>query len=254
MNFKLMKNYASFLFFFCLLSYGQIPRDTIRESRLEKERESEALKKCNELKDDFKNISFKKLEKRIVDEIILDSTKENIIINYRPPFSRHRIIFVNPFADADTPVYCNYTNPGYNQSDFWNKRTVRYLHRKFKVNIIPFLPIKEKFINIQNVKFNVDKNDKAISVFLKQKKIEISGHINANEGEKYHFFNARGYKEKKLNLSKLSYQELKIEFSNYLNKIITVRFIYNEADVIIKTYQYQNKKWIEISTKEEYKF
>ncbi|MCI3939425.1 hypothetical protein MQX03_19815 [Chryseobacterium aahli] len=236
-----------FLFYFC---YAQKPRDTIRELQREKEAEQKDLKKCNNLKNDFKDISFKRLEKKIVDQLIFD--RKSIIINYRQPFSKYTTMILDPFDY--TPHYCNYWNPAYNQSDFWNKRTVRYLHRKFNINIIPFLPEKGQFINVQNVKFNIDKNDKAILIFLKQKKTEILGHFNANEGEKYHFFHAKGYKENKLNLSEKSYQEFEINFRNYLGKIVTVRYTYDDNKEVYKTFQYKLKKWIEIPTKDEYKF
>lgn len=176
-----MKLCFSFLFFFsfCLI-FGQSMDRYIRDSLRELELQKTDYKKCDDLKNEFKGISFKRLEEKIVDEIIFERTKKNIIINYRQPFSKQSMIIVDPFDY--TPVYCNYENPSYNQSDFWSKKKVRYLQRKYHINIIPYLPIKGEFVNKETIKTNINKNDKGIRVFLNQREIEILGHYNANQG------------------------------------------------------------------------
>lgn len=247
-----MKIFFLFISLFIFLySFSQKPRDTIGMDRYEKEAAQEDFKKCNELTNDFKGVSFQTLEQMISDEIIFASSKSNIVVNYHQPFSKHMTII--DIYDY-TPVFCNYNNPAYNQSDSWNKKTIRYLHRKFSVNMIPYLPHKGEFVNKETVKSNVDKNDKTIKVFLNQKKSEISGHFNADDGEKYHFIPAKGFRESKLNLKDGSYQEFEINFRNYLGKIITVKYIYDEYKEVYKTYQYKLQKWIEIPTTDEYKF
>lgn len=241
---------AAVVFLFCFRN-SQKPRDSMREIRREMKIQQEDLKKCNDLKDDFKDVSFKSLEELISNKITFRNIK-NIIINYRPPFSKYTMINVIPYDY--TPIYCNYRNPAYNQSDFWNEKTVKYIHSKYNINLIPYLPDKGEFINQETVKVNMDRKDKAILVFLKQKKTEISGHFNSDEETKYAFFPAKGSRGRKLNLSKKSYQEFEINFRNYIGKIITVRYEYDEDRVVYETYQFVNKTWIEIDTKDEYKF
>ena len=248
-----MKIYFLFIFFFIFLyTFSQKPRDTIRQLQREKEAEQRDFKKCTELKNDFKDVSFRTLGQMIADEIIFKINKKNIIVNYNPPFSKYQGIVLLGFDDRKD--YCNYLNPSYNQSDFWNEKTVKFLQRKLDFNIIPYLPFKGEFINRKTVKFNMDSNDKAILVFLKQRKSEISGHINADEGEKYYFIPAKGFRESNLNLSDRSYPEFEINFRNYLGKIVTVKYTYDEYKEVYKTFQYKNKKWIEIQTINEYKF
>ena len=52
-----------------------------------------------------------------------------------------------------------------------------------------------------------------------------------------------------------------LEFLNKPGKIVVVKFKYNfdepiskDEDTVYKTYQYQNKNWVEIPTTDEYKF
>lgn len=248
-----MKFCLSFLFFhsFCLI-FGQSMDKYIRDSLMELELQKINYKKCDDLKKDFQNVSFKSLGKKIADEVIFDRTKKNIIINYRQPFSKQSMIIVDLFDY--TPVYCNYENPSYNQSDFWSKEKVRYLQRKFHVNIIPYLHNKGQFVNKETIKTYINKNDKAIRVFLNQKKIEILGHFNANQGELCYFFPSKGFKDEKLDFNKEFYQEFEISFKNYLGKIISVRYSYDSDYEIYKTYQYKDKKWVEIHTTDDYKF
>jgi hypothetical protein len=53
-----------------------------------------------------------------------------------------------------------------------------------------------------------------------------------------------------------NFNTLKLEFFNYPNKIVKIGFVYNSdyENKIYKTYQYQNKNWVEIPTIDEYKF
>ena len=53
-----------------------------------------------------------------------------------------------------------------------------------------------------------------------------------------------------------NFNTLKLEFFNYPNKIVKIGFVYNSdyENKIYKTYQYQNKNWVEIPSTDEYKF
>ena len=243
--------------FFLIISYasGQnYKKDSVFAVLKEKEdREAKQndLKKCSALINEFKEVNFKDLELMIVNEISFKNIKNNVIINYDQPFSLGRNIIIDSYDY--TPVYCNYDNPVYNQSDFWNEKTIKYLQRKFNINMIPYFPQKGMFINNQTIETYVNKKDKAISSFLKQKKTEISDNIDADEGEKYSFIPAKGFKGKKLDLSRYCYQEFEINFRNYPGKIVIVRFSYDQDDVY-KSYQFVDKVWQEIKTKEEYRF
>jgi hypothetical protein len=209
------------------------------------------LKKCSTLINEFKEVNFKDLELMIVNEISFKNIKNNVIINYDQPFSLGRNIIIDSYDY--TPVYCNYDNPVYNQSHFWNKKTIKYLQRKFNVNMIPYLPQKGMFVSKKTIETYVNKKDKAISVFLKQKKTEISGNTDADEGEKYSFIPAKGFQAKTVDLSRNNYQEFEINFRNYPGKIVIVRFSYDHDDVY-KSYQFVDKAWQEIETKEGYRF
>ena len=247
-----MKTNLSFLIiFFFALSYSQTGRDTVAEQKYIDEQKIEDFKRCNILIKDFEGVSFKKLGKIVANNITFDNTKKSMIIQYTLPFGYKPEIIIDIYDY--TPVYCNYKNPIYNQSDFWNKTTVKYLQRKYFINLIPYLHDKGEFINDETVKTNVKKDDKAIKFFLKSQMTEIDGHFNANNGEKYYYFPYKNNKNK-IDLSEQNSQKIEIKFRNYLGKIVSVQYKYDEHNSIYNTYQYQNKKWVEIPTIEEYKF
>jgi len=76
-----MKIYFLFIFFFIFLyTFSQKPRDTIWQLQREKEAEQRDLKKCAELKNDFKDVSFRNLGQMIADEIIFKINKKNQIV------------------------------------------------------------------------------------------------------------------------------------------------------------------------------
>ena len=54
----------------------------------------------------------------------------------------------------------------------------------------------------------------------------------------------------------VNFDTVRIEFQNFIGKVIGFKIIYNgnEKELTQKTYQYQNKNWVEIPTTDEYKF
>ncbi|MFC6266768.1 hypothetical protein [Frigoriflavimonas asaccharolytica] len=254
-----MKKYLSFLLvFFFALSYSQTGRDTVAEQKYIDEQKIEDFKKCNAIIKDFENISFKKLEKIVVENIIFDNTKRNIIIDYRPSFSLNSVMIIDKYDY--TPVYCNYSNPLYNQSDFWTKKNIKLMVKKFSKNLIPRNGTRDEFIYDEITSKSTTNFRKLSADTRKQQEGKYIKIYNETNQEVQNFFYFPFHRKENLVLENdvrtviRNYDELHLKFTNYLDKIVTVKYKYNEDNSIFKTYQYQNKKWVEIPTIEEYKF
>ena len=133
----------------------------------------------------------------------------------------------------------NIIDPNYNYLQFWTKKSAEEIQKKIR---------KDIFFDISDSRFDPNEQGK--------KTVKNSFYryiLELNQYRKSYF-----YDPKNIVFSPIKFDDanvLLLEFQNKLNKIVIVKFNYNDANSrIYKTYQYQNKNWVEISTKEEYKF
>ena len=69
-------------------------------------------------------------------------------------------------------------------------------------------------------------------------------------------YNRNNLELKVIGNENVNFDTVRIEFQNFIGKVIGFKIIYNgnEKELTQKTYQYQNKNWVEIPTTDEYKF
>ena len=197
------------------------------------------------------------------DKIVLGSIDESKL-------KKENVVFI--IQDLDIKIFYYYEDvysytssearcPYYNQAIFWNVKNVKYLVNKFRKNFIPkkygvefgFINEKDKNIlkHIDNKVFAKD--------LLNQKK---GKYVEINKGKIFEkeilFFpyNRNNLELKVIDNENVNFDTVRIEFQNFIGKVIGFKIIYNgnEKELTQKTYQYQNKNWVEIPTTDEYKF
>lgn len=256
----MMKTLFSFLFVFLfLLGFGQTNIGFVRDS-LKRIEEKKLEKK---IIDNFKDIELEFLKIKIVDDIDFDRLYSKNILFYYKNWSYNISKVLIDLNDAIEPNN-NFKNPVFNQKDFWTKEILRRLCKKSRKNFIPILnghnitdtlEFSKDLDNLfsKNEPFKNLLDDFKIGMVIIYNKVQ-----KIQEEKKIYYFNDNKKTDlilyKNYNSDVENIGKLDLEFSNYLDKIITVKFIYNEKDIIIKSYQYQNKTWVEIPTKKEHEF
>jgi len=273
-----MKTPLSFLLLFLfLLGFGQ---------KTESTRSYQIEKYCNEqnkiylqLEKDFKRVDFSKLYIKIVSDFDLEKIKDdNLVFHFRNLENERRgSVFEDEWICEN-----NSLNPFYNQVSFWNKKTIKYIQKKLNKNLIPFLQRIDDYVFVDNSEENLDErteyyyfreSKKLIELTKKQskgtlikkyKRFDSSNKVETvDEKKEFYYF---PYNKDKLELITLqgenqNFDTVFLEFLNKPGKIVVVKFKYNldepiskDEDTVYKTYQYQNNKWVEIPTTDEYKF
>lgn len=242
---KIIKLIPLLLFVF---GFGQSGKYFLRDSvkRIDENRlEREIIK-------DFKNVNFESLKRKIIKEIDVNKLpQKNIFFNYTNYSYDVSRIFID-LNDASGPLN-NFKNPAFNQKDFWTLQTLKKLCRKTGKNLIPSLS-SDEIEDIEefkkNLQYNYSKKDPFYILLHKFKRGILI--INNEDGivlnKEFYFFSTKDKSLKIIQKGNAGFENLSnlnLEFSNYLNKIVEVKFIYNDYE-IVKTYQYQNKIWIEI--------
>ena len=245
-----MKTPLSFLLLFLfLLGFGQKIRDTT--CGYEKH-----LSEYKQVLLESKYIDYSKLYKNIVNDI-----DKRRLSNKNLVFLVEDKKIINPYDEQIGE--CEYVskfwlNPNYNQTNFWNKLNIEFLKKRLKKNLIPAR--YSEYSSIQFITDNTLKSDfiELVKLVKEQKIAEIIEKQNQRITirKKIYYF---PYFIKDLvlinNIDKKNYDLLYLKFYNYKKRIVTVRFDYlDNKDGYYKTYQYQNKKWVEIPTTDEYKF
>ena len=246
-----MKTPLSFLLLFLfLLGFGQSNEGFVRDSL----RRIEEVKLEKNIIRNFENLEYKSLKTKIINDIDFSKIlQKNIVFCYENYSYDVARVFID-LNDANQPLN-NFKNPAFNQKDFWTIKTLKTLSKKTNKNFIPILDT-DKIENINQFKktlhYNYSRKDPILLLLNKFKK----GKIKVVKSEFYYFSTENNNLE--LNRNEYEHMEklgkLNIEFGNYLNKIVTVKFTYNDKDETYKTYQSQTKKWVAIPTTDEYKF
>ena len=256
---KVIKLNTSFIFIFIFLfslGFGQI-KDSLRKDRIEKELVQYEKQKQDSLISDFQNVNFEKLTDEIINEIAFSKNirKKNLIFIYEPLRIEQKLL-INA---TDRVPYYNIENPAYNQKQFWTEKSIKKLVKLTKKHLIPQLQINNYFINNSKetqttIHYFYNKNDE----LFKKNNIKKKGKFVDFLGKETDFFYFPYKCQQEIVISnidgKKNYGVINVEFANFIGKIVTIKFIYNDNYEIYKTYQYQNKKWVEIITTEKYKF
>lgn len=246
----MMKNIVYLLsIIICSSLYSQTNKRKIRDSL-----EEESIKNLtHQILVDFKNLNYTKLNQKIISDIDFNQLKnENLVLYFSS--LRRPIFLISPFDDVPRNM-----NPAFNQTTFWNKKTIRCIRKKYHKNVIPFLKEANSFLFVENNKpesytrifGSYDLNDK--KNILKLSKKQKKGLILNTQEEFYYFpFTSKNLT---INTNKKTenFNTLYLEFHNKPNKIVVVDFIYNlnYNNVTHKTYQYKNNNWEEVSLLKE---
>ncbi len=258
-----MKTLLSFLLLFLfLLGFGQ---DAKKFIRCQQEQDEDSIL-YQKLTSEKKLINYNNLYETIINDIDKDKLKtENLVvllseITHRSPYD-------------EEPCFCCFerlsTNPNYNDTIFWKKKTFKIISKKLNKNVVPKISTYGNFIYEPSRKVGgiIYKN---LYSFLSRKnrgKIIYYSEENGVDEEKYFYYfpffkNKKLILEESLNNGNRNYDTLKIEFINELNGKVLVTFKYNfepftsiPQDIIHKTYQYQKGEWKLIEDYiEKYKF
>ena len=249
-----MKTPLSFLLLFLfLLVFGQTKENSY-EYRKQKYEETV----YNELMKESKIMNLKKFDKIVLGSIDESKLKkENVVFLIQDLDIKIFYYYEDVYSYTSSKARCPY----YTQAIFWNVKNVKYLVNKFRKNFIPkkygvefgFINEKDKNIlkHIDNKVFAKD--------LLNQKK---GKYVEINKGKIFEkeilFFpyNRNNLELKVIGNENVNFDTVRIEFQNFIGKVIGFKIIYygNEKELTQKTYQYQNKNWVEIPTTDEYKF
>ena len=245
-----MKTHLSLIFIFVfLLGSGQT-----LETTYEKQQER-YHKKYLTLMDESKTIDLKKLGKIVLKTIDESKLKKDNLVFVLKDLDVKIFYFE---IDAYEYVPSTVINPYFNQAIFWTENNAKYLVKKFKKNLISSKSDYNVFIDYNRLK-NLD--NKIFAKELSNQKLgkykkEEGGKISEKEFLYFPYKKKENLKLESIEKENINFDIINIEFQNFEGKIVSFRIIYNsdKENSVTKTYQYQNKKWLEIPTVEEYKF
>lgn len=190
-------------------------------------------------KKEANKIDYKSLSNVIIKDIELENIQDKNIVFKLYTTETVYVTFTICGSNLNTK------NPNYNYLNFYTPENIKLLQKKINKNLYfdfsdskfennEYHPIKEEILKLPFYKYLTSMKcaDKTICY---DPNTVVSEPITLNEA---------GY--------------IQLGFRNHLGGIVVVKydyFIYNKfSPIIFKTYQYQDKKWIEIPTKYEHKF
>lgn len=238
------------MFFLFLLGFGQGKKSNYQK-RQEIYQETFEL-----LMNESKTVNLRKLEK-----IVLNNIDEKKLI-------KNNLVFI--IKDLDEKIFAfeidayqyapsTALHPYFNQATFWTKKNINYLVNKFKKNLIPSKSIYQySFINDSIQLKNLD-NKIFAKELSKQKKGKYIQEETRKISEKeflYFPYRNENLELKRIENENINFDVIDLQFRNFQSKVVSFKIIYNNDldKVVVKTYQYQNKSWVEIPTKKEYEF
>lgn len=240
-----------FYVFMFLLGFGQMPKkyyDSICKANY-----IDDSIKYLKLKKEAKNVNYKKLTKKIVNDIKWDSLKKsNLIFSINDVRKRTIAIGVDASDFYSQDKDCSWRNqssknPNYNDTIFWSKKNINFIVKKYKKNLIP--KIFNTFIyDITETYFVIGLNN-FIDYTRRQKVGNFINHWGDNR--KFFYFPYIKNENLILNNEQENYDQLILFFTNELGNIVKVEYKYGDRASIKqysveKKYQYINKEWAEI--------
>ena len=243
----MMKNYLSLLiFFFCAFYFktsAQTKKDTFKLHK--DEIDCNIVWKKNkevysEFKKEEKRINYKSLGKKIINDINLKNIpSKNVVFK----------LYIKQGYYASSFTFCapslNIKNPNYNYLDFYTQNNIKRLQKKLKKNL---------YFDFYDSKFEINEYHPLNEETKNHSFYKYLATLKA--ADKTICYDSDYAVYEPVTLDKAGY--VQIEFRNKLSGIVIVKydyFIYDQfSPIVFKTYQYQNRKWVEIPTVEEYKF
>ena len=263
-----MKTPFSFLLLFLfLLGFGQkIKDDSCSYYRKHLYELAEKVKK------EKNQINYKKLIEIIDRDINKEKIKtENLVLIYNVDFNYYPRLADDEVIKNDCLLDEKFNCINFNQETFWTKNNIKFLSKYLNKNII---------LSNQNLTFTKSRHDEYKKDYYKKSFNKKNRHYVSlkrffQKQKQGNYTLVTSVKKDEIDMCYLPYENsgnlhliydqtnnsknfntLKLEFFNYPNKIVKIGFVYNSdyENKIYKTYQCQNKNWVEIPTTDEYKF
>lgn len=191
-------------------------------------------------KKEANKINYKSLSNLIIKDLDLKNIQDKNIV-----FKLYTTEIISATFTTICASNLNTKNPNYNYLDFYIPENIKLLHKNIKKNLYfdfsdskfennEYRPLKKETIKHPFYKYLASMKGAGKTICYDPQTI-VSEPITLNEA---------GW--------------LQLDFRNHLGGIVVVKydyFIYKKfSPIVFKTYQFQNKKWVEIPTKDEYKF
>ncbi|SHL94943.1 hypothetical protein [Chryseobacterium polytrichastri] len=234
-----------FLVSFISLVEGQKKRDTLEQMKMPDctEFHHEEKQLYDELIKDWKEVDYSTLNRTIINGINKSSFKTN---NLKIYLRSIRTICGNEIDYSLCYSNVNRLNPLYSEGNFWNEESVKAISLKLDKNLIFMI----KYFGFGNNEVFVDKTDNTKGYVRKEAKNFITT-LKKRKYKKRNFYYLPNAEHTKVNIDDADI--LNLQFRNYLDRIVVVKYnINNKAEY--KTFQYNDKEWKEILTKDEFKF
>ncbi|MDH6251609.1 hypothetical protein M2347_001336 [Chryseobacterium sp. H1D6B] len=195
----------------------------------------------DELLEDSKTIDYSGLDDLIIKNINKRNLKTEDLKLY---IRKIQTICGNEIEYSVCYSNVNTRDPLYNENNFWSETSIKKINERLNKNLIFVI----RYFGFGNSENFIDKiNFRYVSK-------ELKNFIVKQKNEKYNgrdFYYVPSLNNNKIDIEKADY--LNLQFHNYLDKIVVVKYNINNEDEY-KTFQYNNRKWKEISTKDEFKF
>ena len=227
---------------------------------------------AEKVKKEKNQINYKKLIKIIDRDINKEKlNSENLVLTYNVDLDYYPHIVMDETIKYGCSVDEKLYHPNFNQETFLTKSNINFLSKYLNKNII----LSNQNLTFIKPKQNEDKKSYYKKSFNKKNRHYVSLKRFFQKQKQGNYTLVTSVKKDEIDMCYLPYENngnlhlindetnnnknfntLKLEFFNYPNKIVKIGFVYNSdyENKIYKTYQYQNKNWVEIPTTDEYKF
>gem|GEM_PF-6504969 len=243
--------FSFFVIFLFLLGFGQQKKSSY-EKKLELYQEN-----YKALMAESKSMDLKQLEKIILKNIDSKKLRKDNLVFVIDDLD----VKIFPFEiDAYQYVPSISTNPYFNQATLWTENSVKYLVNRMKKNLIPYRSgYQSDFIidsiqlkNLDNKIFARELSNQKIGKYIQQKE----GKIFEKEFLYFPYNDKESLELKSMDNVNINFDTINLLFRNLKGKIVSFKIIYNDdkKNAVTKTYQYQNKTWVEIPTTQEHEF
>ncbi|MET3539205.1 hypothetical protein [Chryseobacterium limigenitum] len=190
-------------------------------------------------KKEAKKIDYKSLSKVIIKDFdIKNIPDKNIIFKL---YTTETVYATFTICGSNL----NIKNPNYNYLDFYTPENIKLLQKKLKKNLY-FDFSDSKFENNEYRPIKKETINHPFYQYLK----------NMRSADKTVCYDPDTVVSKPITLNEAGW--IQLNFRNHLGGIVIVKydyFIYNKfSPVVFKTYKYQDRKWVEIPTKDEHLF
>jgi len=208
------------------------------------------------LMNESKTVNLRKLKKIVLNNIDDKKLTKNNLVFVIKDLDEKIFAFE---IDAYQYVPSTALHPYFNQATFWTKKNINYLVNKFKKNLIPsrssyqysFINDSIQLKSLDNKIFAKELSNQKKGKYIQEEASKIS------EKEILYFpYRNENLELKCIEKENVNFDVIDVQFRNFEGKVVSLKIIYNDDrdNAVTKTYQYQNKTWVEIPTKKEHEF